>query len=155
MTFLRILRSWLPLACGIFIMSLLVHLTVQQSLRMSANDPQIQIAEDAPSALTAAQIVPAQAAANPIDIAGSLATFTVFYDDHGQPLSGSGLLNGKLPSLPAGIFEHVRQSGESRVSWQPQPGVRDAIVVRRRGRSHPGVVLAGRSVPRAERRLRH
>jgi hypothetical protein len=154
MTFLRIVKSWLPLACAISVMSLTIDLAVQQNFRMSANDPQIQIAEDAARSIgSGTQNVPAQPAANPVDIAASLAPFSVFYDDQGRPISGTGMLNGKLPSLPAGIFEFVRQNGEERVTWQPRPGVRSAIVVERiRG---GGFVMAGRSLREVELRERN
>ena len=47
----RIIMKWLPLAIATAGLCALVYLTVQQSLRMGANDPQIQMAEDAASQL--------------------------------------------------------------------------------------------------------
>jgi hypothetical protein len=42
-----ILRHWLPLAALTTALCGLVYLAVQQALRQAANDPQIQMAEDA------------------------------------------------------------------------------------------------------------
>ncbi len=47
----EILKHWLPLALVIVAMSGLVYLAVQQALRLSANSPQVQMAEDAAAAL--------------------------------------------------------------------------------------------------------
>jgi hypothetical protein len=49
----NILRHWLPLAAVTTLLCGLVYLAVQQSLRQGANDPQIQMAEDAAAALVA------------------------------------------------------------------------------------------------------
>ena len=46
-----ILRHWLPLALLTCAFCCLTYLAVQQVLRMGANDPQIQMAEDTASAL--------------------------------------------------------------------------------------------------------
>jgi hypothetical protein len=43
----NILRAWLPIAVVTAAFCGLAYLTVQQSLRQGANDPQIQMAEDA------------------------------------------------------------------------------------------------------------
>lgn len=47
----NILKPWLPLAVTIIAVFGGICLTVQQSYRMGANDPQIQMAEDAARAL--------------------------------------------------------------------------------------------------------
>jgi hypothetical protein len=54
--------------------------------------------------------------------------------------------------MPEGVFSYVRQSGEDRLSWQPQPGVRSATIVTSYGGGHPGFVLAGRSLLEVEKR---
>ena len=48
----NIIRHWLPLAVLTFAFCGLVYLAVQQDLRIGANDPQIQMAEDIASAIT-------------------------------------------------------------------------------------------------------
>ena len=55
---------WLPLGLVTLILCGLVNLAVQQNYRMSANDPQIQIAEDVADAVSQgkAQLFPERAA---------------------------------------------------------------------------------------------
>jgi hypothetical protein len=148
-TFISILKQWLPLAivtagiCG------LVYLAVQQSLRTSANDPQIQMAEDAANALndgtTAETLVPAQK----VEISASLAPFLMVFDETGKVIASSATLHGADPALPAGVLEYVKQHGEDRVTWQPEDGVRMAAVI---VKSKNGFVLAGRSLLEIEKR---
>ena len=116
----------LTLSCGIS------YLLVQQDLRQSANDPQIQMAEDGISPQTLPRV----------DISKSLAPFVIVFDQNGNPVSSSGTLNGAIPTIPAGIFQYVRNSGEDRFTWQPAPSVRIAAVV---DKTNSGFILAGRN----------
>lgn len=54
-------------------------------------------------------------------------------------------------SLPSGVFGYVRQNGEDRIAWSPQPGVRDAIVMAQFKGAHSGFVVAGHSLREVER----
>ena len=76
----KLLKSFIPLAVAITLVCGLIYVSVQQVLRQSANDPQIQIAEDVSGALSTG--VPPQAIANPngTDLKKSLATFIIVYD---------------------------------------------------------------------------
>lgn len=135
--------SWLPLAVAITGLSGLIYLAVQQDMRQSANDPQIQIAEDAAVLLTngvsPAEIVPSGKA---VDIAVSLFPWVAVYNSSGTPLGSSGLLNNAPPKLPVGLFDTTSWGGffgsktyttaggeETRVTWQPDPSVRQALVL--------------------------
>src|SRR5665811_516764 len=69
----NIVRSWLPLAVAITLLSGLIYGAVQQVLRQDANDPQIQMAQDTAAALTAGAAPESLASATPVDIALSLA----------------------------------------------------------------------------------
>ena len=119
----------------------------QQVLRMSANDPQIQLAEDAAQRLNsgenAARIVPDRK----VDMAASLAPFVIVYDNSGRPVASSASLAGATPILPRGVFEFVRANREESVTWQPRPDVRIASVVTR---TADGFVLAGRNMREVE-----
>jgi hypothetical protein len=147
-----ILRHWLPLAAVTTLLCGLVYGSVQQSLRWGANDPQIQMAEDAAAALAAGGTPESMLPVPQVEISASLAPFMVIYSDAGQPLASSGLLHGAVPSLPSGIFDYTRQNSEDRVSWQPESGVRIAAVVVAYGGAQPGFVLAGRSLREVEKR---
>ncbi len=148
----NIVRYWLPLSVVITLLSGLVYGAGQQVLRWDANDPQIQMAEDAANALTNGQPLQSVVPAASIDIASSLAPYLVVFDDAGKPIASSGLLHGQSPALPSGIFDYVRQHGEDRITWQPEPGVRSATVISRVSGSRPGFVLAGRSLREVEQR---
>lgn len=149
---MHIFKDWLPLAFLATLLCALVYVSVQQSLRQSANDPQIQMAEDAAVGVGGGAQAQSLVLTGTVNIGESLSPYFVFYNAAGIPTGGSGLLHGQFPSLPAGIFNYVRASGETRVTWQPEPGVRSAIVVMRIGGGQQGFVMAGRSLREVERR---
>jgi hypothetical protein len=148
----NILRYWLPLAAVITLLCGLIYLAVQQSLRQGANDPQIQMAEDAAAVLAAGGTPESVLPVALVEISTSLAPFMVVYSDIGEPLASSARLLGAIPALPPGIFDYTRNNGEDRVSWQPESGVRIAAVVVAYGGAEPGFVLAGRSLREVEKR---
>lgn len=147
-----ILRQWLPIAVVVTALCGLVYLAVQQVLRQNANDPQIQMAEDAAEALAHDSTVESVMPANQVDLAWSVAPFIIVFNDTGAPLASSGQYHGQVPTIPAGVFEYARQNGEDRVTWQPEPGVRIAAVVVGYTGTKPGFVLAGRSLREVEKR---
>ncbi|MCL4395760.1 MAG: hypothetical protein M1482_13325 [Chloroflexi bacterium] len=149
----NVLRFWLPLAVVITLLAGLLYGVVQQVNRISANDPQIQLAQDAASALSAGEPVALVVPADKVDIAHSLAPYVVAFDDSGKVVASSGYLNGAYPALPSGVFDYVRANGEDRITWQPQPGVRSALVVTRVSGPQPGFVMAGRSLREVENRI--
>ena len=148
----NIARGWLPLAVAVTLLCGLVYITAQQLGRRAADDPQIQMAEDAAAALAAGQPVDSVLPSARIELSQSTAPYLIVFDQTGQPLAGSALLNGRLPVLPAGIFDYVLRHGQDRVTWQPAPGVRSATVVVGYGGAQPGFVMAGRSLRETERR---
>lgn len=148
----NILRYWLPLAAVTTLLCGLIYLVVQQSLRQGANDPQIQMAEDAAAALAAGGTPESVLPVSQVEISSSLAPFMVVYSDTGEPLASSARLHGAIPALPPGIFDYTRNNREDRVSWQPESEVRIAAVVVAYGGAQPGFVLAGRSLREVEKR---
>jgi len=145
--FFRILKKWLPLAVATVCLCALVYLAVQQSLRQGANDPQIQMAEDAAASLKAGASVDSVVPSAQVEIASSLAPFIMVFDSAGNVVASSATLHGKVPSFPGGVLDYTRQHGEDRVTWQPEPGVRMATVTIGTGN---GFVLAGRSLREVE-----
>ncbi len=145
-----ILNRWLPLAAVAVILCGLIYVVAQQSLRLGANDPQIQMAEDAADALTHNATLDQVMPAGMVDVGRSLAPFMIVYNDQGQVLAPSGVLHGATPPLPRGVLDYARQHGQNRLTWEPEPGVRiAAVVVRVEGRAG-GFVLAGRSLREVE-----
>jgi hypothetical protein len=149
--FSAVLRRWLPLAGVVTVICLLVYAAVQHSIRSGANDPQVQLAEDAVRVLERGDALDAAVPAGKVDIENSLAPFVIALDSTGQPLAGSGLYRGRLLVPPNGVLEYVRVNGEERVTLQPSPSVRIASVVIRTSAKPVAFVLAGRSLREAER----
>lgn len=147
-----VLKYWVLAAIIISGLFGIFYGAVQQVLRSGADDPQIQLAEDTATSLMAGKRVEDVISTNQIDIATSLAPYIIVFDAQGKPVASSARLNGRIPAIPAGIFDYVRQNGEDRLTWQPQPGVRSAIVVTQVKGANPGFVLAGRSLREVEKR---
>ena len=126
-----------------------IYVTVQQSYRSGANYPQLQLARDINLKLHEGKAVD-NFFTDSIDIAQSLSPFAVLYDANGKPLRSSGYLNGKIPELPAGVFDFAKTNDEHDVTWQPQSGVRMAMVIVSSNFSSGGFVAAGRSLQEVE-----
>jgi hypothetical protein len=148
-TIYRIIKKWLPLAVVTAGLCGLVFLIGQQSLRLGANDPQIQMAEDAAGNLNAGASVESVVPAAKVEIAGSLAPFLIVFDDSEKVVASSATLHGSVPAYPTGVLDTTRKNGQDRVTWQPELGVRMATVV---VRYDHGFVLAGRSLREVEKR---
>ncbi len=149
MKYRNLLVVYLCIFAFVSVVFLTIYAAVQQDYRQSANDPQIQIAEDAAASLDGGGAFQSVILPTRIDIATSLSVFTTVFNDAGQPIGSSGYLNGEMPTLPSGVFNYVRSHGEDRFTWQPEKGVRDAVVVTKYS---GGFVLAGRSLREVEKR---
>jgi hypothetical protein len=147
-----ILQHWLLIAIVVTGLIGLIYVAVQQDLRQGANDPQIQMAEDAAAKLANVLSVQNVVPSEKVDIANSLAPYWIIFDANGNPIASSAQLNGQTPTIPPGVFDYVRQNGEDRFTWQPQTGVRSAVVVTQYKGSNSGFVLAGRSLREVEKR---
>lgn len=126
-----------------------IYVVAQQDLRLGANDPQIQLAEDSAAALSANNSTVVYTAATKVDIAKSLAPFMMIYDNNQQLVSSSAVLDGSTPVLPPGVLMNTTAAHQNRVTWQPRGGVRVAAVV---VKYDHGYVLAGRSLREVEKR---
>jgi len=128
-----------------------VYITVQQNFRSNANDPQVQLATDIRNKLELEQS-PGKWLPDSMDLAKSLAPFVTLYDKNGRPIQSTGLLEGKYPIIPRGVFEFVNQHGEERVSWQPRQDIRMAMIVMAVKSPIIGFVAVGRSLKEVELR---
>lgn len=132
----------------------IAYFMARQILRQGADDPQIQIAEDSAAILSRGE-EPDFIRSNvygQVDLAKSLAPFLITYDRAGKPLSSTGILDGKTPTPPAGVFASAKKHGENRLTWQPKKGVRIAMVLVYYGGAREGYVLSGRSLLEVEKR---
>ena len=133
-------------------LALTICITMQQALRMGADDPQKQLAGDAAAELEQGADAAAIVGDRRIDPQRSLSPFIIVLNDAGQPVASSVTLNGATPVPPSGVLEYVRQHQVDVLTWQPRRGVRIAAVIRRIAGDHAGFVLAGRSLEEVENR---
>ena len=146
------IRTWLPLAVGLTGLCVLIYAAGQQVYRQSLNDPQVQITEDTAARIAAGASASSTVPKAAIDIAASLSTFVVVYDASGKPIAASGLLDGKVPVPPPGVFAYASSNNEDRLTLEPQTGVRIAAVVVAIPQGK-GFVLAGRNMRAVEARI--
>jgi hypothetical protein len=143
------LRFWIPLAVVTTGLAGLVYLAVQQDLRMGANDLPAQVAQDTAASIAKGAEAWTVTGRNDVDISASLSAWTLVFDDAGKVVAGTPMLDGKQAVPPAGVFTVAKASGEDRVTWQPQTGVRQAVVAVRIAGGR-GVVMAGHSLRETE-----
>lgn len=147
----RNLACWL---IGSFILVVIfgtIYGAGQFVLRSGANDPQVQTVENIADKLSRGS--------NPTDFTGDVSdaryspTFFVIYDEKGGIITGSGFLNGGIPTPPHGIFDYAKAHKEDRFTWQPQTDVRLAtVVLYYNDYGGKGFVLAARSLKDVEKR---
>jgi hypothetical protein len=131
-----------------------IYAAGQSILRSSANDPQIQIAEDMAESLgggmPAAAITPGPGKT----IEKGIAQFVVIYDKDGNPTAGSATYRGALPKPPQGVFNYAGERGQHRVTWQPEKNLRFAVVIVPYKTSEAsGFVMSARSLREVDARI--
>jgi hypothetical protein len=131
-------------------LAVIVYGAVQQDLRLTADDPQVALAQRTAAQLDAGTPAAAVLPAERVDLARSLDPFVLVFDANGHMLASSATLHSQVLDYPVGVFDTVRASGEDRVTWQPENGVRSATVaVAWQG----GFVVAGRSLRLTEQHV--
>jgi hypothetical protein len=148
------IKSWLPLAVVATFAAGVAYVAAHQVLRQSANDPQIQQAED-----WADQIVggtdPNRLQLGPfIDPTHSLANFGIVYDQDGNIVASSVSAPSTMKQ-PSGVFDSVdaASNNESRYTWQPASAERYAAVIKRANLQNKSYyVLAARNLRLVEQR---
>jgi hypothetical protein len=142
-------RLWLPAAAIATVATGLIYGEAQHALRSSADDPQIQMAEDAAARLDSGAAPAAVVPSETVELASSLAPYLIVYDRGGRVLASSVTVHGGPPRFPEGVFANVGRSGVETVTWQTPTGERSATAVSAYG---GGYVVAGRSLREVERR---
>ncbi len=142
----------LPALVGITLLAGVAYVNDQQTWRQMANEPQEWMAQSAANSAAQLTQVPPATTTTPIVIERDEAPYTILYDAKRNAVTGTGYLHGVLPQLPNGIFDAVTISGVNRLTWQPEPGVRQAIVVLpiKGGVLAGGYAVSGRSLAYTE-----
>jgi hypothetical protein len=129
-----------------------IYASVQQTYRTAANDPQLQLAKDIAVALNKGRSVESLLPKDTIEISENLSPFITLYNKNKIPLRSSGLLFGKMPLPPKGVFDFTEKNGEDVLSWQPATGVRLALVIESVHSNDVAFVAVGRSLLETEKR---
>ena len=143
-----ILIFWAIQMLLITFICILVYIVAQQSIRLGANELPMQFAIDTSvklqEGLSAKDAIPV----NKVDILKSLNAFVMVYDKDKNLIATSAMSGNKNLSYPKSVLNYVEQKGESRVTWQPESGLRFATVaIKYKG----GYIVASRSLSEAER----
>ncbi len=146
----EILKRFLPLGITITLLCGLVYVLLQQNYRIAANDPQLQFSTDIAESLNQGNPPEVVIPATNVDMQKSLAVFIMVFNKEGKVVLSTGQLAGKIPEIPKGVFDFTAKNGQDKITWQPQKGVRAAIVV---VPYKEGYVLVGRSLREIEKRI--
>jgi hypothetical protein len=151
----RTLILFLALEAIISSFCLLVYVSVQQSYRTNADDPQIQIARDLKIKYSKSGLDSLSDVKDKIEISTSISPFYIIYDENAKPISSNALLYNDMPQLPLGVFRSAKENGENKISWQPAPGLRFATVIVHVSGKFNGYIMAGRSLQETEIRIKN
>jgi hypothetical protein len=145
--------NWLPFAIVSTILFITIYTVAQQSIRQNANDPQIQLAQDYSNALekgTGPALI-----ANPtsFDISKTLDNFVIIVDSSNNIIASDAQIGSSQPVPPKGVFDYAGKHDDNRLTWQPQNGVRLAIVVKKyEYNGTTGYIVVGRNMQEVEKR---
>jgi len=102
-----------------------VYVAFQQIERQGANVPAAMVAQQAAYELSLGES-PQNVLPSPTDLSQTITPFVLVYDNNQKLLASSANMEGF--SFPPGCLDQIDNSGESRVTWQPQNGLRFATV---------------------------
>lgn len=128
----------------------LVYGAVGQSLRLLADDPQVQITQDILSSLGQGAD-PKQLSATVSDISTTMTPYVIIYDNNEKVLGSTIELDKKTPVPPKGVFEKAKKYNENRFTWEPKKGLRQAAVM---VKYKDGFVLSGKTLKEVENRTK-
>ena len=148
----KLLKSWLPLAAGLTVVLITAFTMTQQSLRLGANAAPAQLAYDAQITVFTGQDPAENFGNKKTEISSTLFPFLMVFDENGQLTFSSATLFGNPPELPAGVLEYTREHHEDRITWQPAPGVREALVIVHM--ADGGFVAGGQSLRETENTIK-
>jgi len=149
---LKLVNPLVPFAVAITLIGF-CYTAVQQSLRMSANDPQIWLAGDAARVLARGGEMKTVLPTNVIDISESLSPYIAIFDNDDKLIASGATLHEEPIAPPHGVFEYAKKFGENRFTWQPEPEIRQAVVLVHFNGKNSGFVMSGRSLNETENRI--
>lgn len=149
------LKTWLLFGALLTVVLGSVYAVGRHILRQSANDPQIQQAQDWADQISSGA-APTNLAMGPfIDPTHSLAHFGIVYDKDGN-IASSSVTAPTTMLQPDGVLAAVSVSPnkETHFTWQPTSGVRFATVIKQTSFADKTYyVLAARNLRETEKRI--
>ena len=139
---------WLLIMFMATFASSLVYLISQRSLRLGADELPVLLANTVLTRLKSEQSPKSSIPSEKVDISTSLSAFVMVYDSDKDLIASSGNMRGSQPLYPAGVLDNIGKDNESRVTWQPDKGLRFASVAIR---YNNGYVVAARSLTEVEK----
>jgi hypothetical protein len=149
------IKNWLPLSVVLTLAIAAAYGVGHNILRQSANDPQIQLAEDWANQIEGGTDITRLNLGAVVDPVKSLAPFGIIYNQDGS-IANSSVIAPTTMAQPVGVFATVDSAPttEVRFSWQPASGSRFAAVIKKaRINDKTYYVLAGRSLREVENRI--
>jgi len=143
---------WLPLGLTIFVLCFFSFVAAQQNLRQGANDPQIELSQNVADSIMSGN--KPSLPVSKVDISKSLSLYVIIYNEKKQVVYSTPQINGLDVRPPEGVLDSAKTKGSNRVTWQPAPKVRQAIVVQYFNKGKiVGYVVVGRSLKEVESRI--
>jgi hypothetical protein len=151
--FRTVLVAWLPVAVVASALAGTSYAMAQQVTRSTVDDAPRALAQRAADTLsrggTPAEVTPGTT----VDLTTDLGPFLIVYGPDDAVRTSTATLEGTTPRLPPGVLAQARARGIDRVTWQPQAGVREAVIALPwRSTTAHGAVVAGASLRPSEDR---
>ena len=126
------------------------YVASQHYIRRSADFPQVTIASDKGQLLAEGADPSFVVGSSTLAMDQTLDTFIMVFNNSGTLVASNVKLHDKTPVPPQGVFDFTQANGQDLFTWQPSPGVRNAVVIQTYSGIHPGFILVGRSLREVE-----
>jgi hypothetical protein len=145
----------LPLTLALVTVVGFVYVALQQNYRQNANDPQVGLVNDVAMQMSAGSLPEdaLDAHGTKVDPRKSFAVFGTVVDSAGKVTASNMEMDNATPLPPKGVLTAATLDHQNRITWQPEPGVRIALVVQAyKHDQSTGYVLVGRNIKEVEAR---
>ncbi|WP_427131998.1 hypothetical protein [Pseudarthrobacter sp. S9] len=124
---MRRATAWVTAGLIITILCGMFYAVQQQTVRRSANT------EPAAAVERELQLIDfgSHASAEPaLELNQNSGPFVIVYSADNTAETGTAVLDGTLPAMPDGVLDFARTHGLDRITWQPRPDLRMALVIK-------------------------
>lgn len=147
------LPAMIPFVVSITAVLVVMYGITQTVYRQTANDPQVQRVHEVLEKIESGVSPTTIRSSFPIDLTTSLDTFIIITDESGKIQASDAFIAGRQPVPPVASLRYAAEHGQQRITWQPEDGVRLAIVTQT-SKDKKTMVVVGRSLQEAEQRIR-